>query len=350
LYLQTFMKEQFEPATAQQTATERFEELYRARYGRYKFWAPFLLFGFTTFIATALLSESAIGWIQLETHQRVVFIGAITQGLPLFVIPQVAAAGIGGAYIWIVSDMIARARRLDLSPADILNATLRMAMSAALAVAVVQLAAPALALPLAFAIGAFPLDTVRAMLRRLVSDKLGLGVGIEDDSTDQVFNIDSVDHPTADRLLDADISTIAQLAYADPVQLCMRTGLGFDFVIDIVSQALAWIYLGDRLDDLRPAGLRGAMEIHSFLAQLSDPAQPIYALMTAVLAVVPGLPQDTVNPPRRRKMDAAQFLNACDEIANDPYTQFLVEIWRDGRSTASDVAPNYAALLKPAPA
>lgn len=52
-----------------------------------------------------------------------------------------------------------------------------------------------------------------------------------------MLNLDSIDHPIADRLNGADILTIAQLAYTDPVQLAMRTGLGFDFVLDIVGQA-----------------------------------------------------------------------------------------------------------------
>ena len=55
--------------------------------------------------------------------------------------------------------------------------------------------------------------------------------------------------------------------YADPVQQCMRMGLGFDFVADIVSQALAWNYLGERLDALRLAGLRRAMLINLFFQE-----------------------------------------------------------------------------------
>jgi hypothetical protein len=41
----------------------------------------------------------------------------------------------------------------------------------------------------------------------------------------------------------------------------MRASLSFIFVLDVVSQALAWVYLDQKLNDLRPMGLRGAFEI-----------------------------------------------------------------------------------------
>jgi hypothetical protein len=54
-------------------------------------------------------------------------------------------------------------------------------------------------------------------------------------------------------------------------------------------------------------------------------------------------------------METAQFLNACDEIANDPYTKFLVAIWRDddgddkdaGEDEDEDIIPEYTKLLGP---
>jgi hypothetical protein len=48
----------------------------------------------------------------------------------------------------------------------------------------------------------------------------------------------------------------------------MRSSLSFRFVVDVVSQALAWVYLGEKLDQLRTIGLRGAYEINVFLYDL----------------------------------------------------------------------------------
>jgi hypothetical protein len=343
LYLREFLNETIDK-TAGQTAKTVFADMYDTRYGRVNFILPLIFFIVATYAATFLLAQSAIGWMSFQTAAGLRPIASSGLGTPLIVIPAVAAAGISGAYLWIVADMIDRARRLALTAADVGKATLRMAMSAAVSTALVAIAAPAVALPIAFAAGAFPLETVSAMFRRFASEKLGLGIGIQQDSPSQVLNLDGVDRPTADRLFDADISTIAKLAYADPVQLAMQTGLRFDYVIDIASQALAWVYLGDRLNDLRPAGLRGAIEICYFLKQLTDPAAKVYPLMLQLLAVAPRLPQDVVGPPPvKRQLDMPSFLNACDEIANDPYTEFLMKIWSDG--SPDFIVPDYPAIL-----
>jgi hypothetical protein len=87
-----------------------------------------------------------------------------------------------------------------------------------------------------------------------------------------VIQLSGVDPPTADRLREADVTTIPQLAYCDPVQVSMRTNLGFQFVLDLVGQALAWalawIYFEKELGDLRLLGLRGSVEIRNLLENL----------------------------------------------------------------------------------
>jgi hypothetical protein len=351
LYLKTYFQESY----SEPQAEKRFEALYEDRYGRYKYAFPIVLFVITTFVVMFFLSEAAVTWIDLSIGHRMIVIGKIAGGLPLLVIPPLAAAGISGAYVWIVSDLITRARRLDLAPADILNSTLRLAISAALAVPVSQLFGGVFALPIAFGLGAFPLDAVRVLLRRFVSDKFGSNNSQDDKPTDGVLKLDAVDRPIADKLMDAEISTIAQLAHTDPVQLCIRTGLDFDFVLDIVSQSLASMYLGDRLTRLRACGLRGALEIYYLLVGLSDSGKPRnYALALAILEVAPTLLQDKPISPDGRAIARAEFLGACDQIANDPYTLLVVAFWRaEGSNDANWVIPDYtdkSLLPDPVPA
>ncbi len=318
-------------------ANSEFETIYERRYGRYRFWVPTILFALACGICMFFFSETGTAQLLVLCKGKATALGADPLRACFLVVPPIAAAGIGGAYMWIVADFIFRARRLDFAPADVLNATLRLAMAAALSYALAAMVKDDVGLPLAFAAGAFPLETVRAALRKFATDKLDLGVGIDDQWSDQIIALDSVDHPTADRLLGADVSTIAQLAYIDPVQLSMRTGLNFDFIVDLVSQALAWVYLDDRLDDLRSAGLRGAMEIRYFFEALAGKCGEAQKnLSLALLDVAPALPHDVTKegqPTAYRKMTRAQFLNACDQIANDPNTVFLTEVWQAGHGS-----------------
>lgn len=357
LYLQTFLK--WKPPAAgdnwvfvadsstsddQKNANAEFERLYITRYGRHRFVGPATLFFLVCMICMFLFSEAGLAQILIVSKGVTTPLGNLSCAC-FISLPPVAAAGIGGAYVWIVADFITQTRRLDFAPSDVLNGALRLAIAAALAYAVVGIVKDAVGLPLAFALGAFPLETVRTILRRFATEKLNLGIGVDDQWSDQIINLDSVDHPIADRLLDADITTIAELAYADPVQLAMRTGLSFDFVVDLVSQALAWAYLDDRLDDLRSAGLRGAMEIRYFLQDLSGRTGPArQAMAEALLAIAPGLPKDLTKNGQtiQRQMLRPQFLNACDQIANDPNTIFLTEVWNIGHSGDSEIALNIA--------
>ena len=92
------------------------------------------------------------------------------------------------------------------------------------------------------------------------------------------------------------------------------------YVVDCVSQALAWIYFGmnDKYDDLMGLSLRGAQEIYSLILDASDSVdseKKARALQTILDAAA-----DLKIPP-----DA--FRSSLDQIAEDPYTKFLTNIW-----------------------
>jgi hypothetical protein len=160
------------------------------------------------------------------------------------------------------------------------------------------------------------LQTVATILQRLANKRLGVEMGASA-SKDQVKELSCVDRVIADRLQDADITTVCQLAYCDPVQICMRTSLSFAFVSDIAAQALAWIYIGNKLADLRPLGLRGAVEIRCLCADFKkgSPGEKIIAEATLKKAA------------SIMSLSFEEFQNVATEIAEDPYTVFLAETW-----------------------
>jgi hypothetical protein len=152
-------------------------------------------------------------------------------------------------------------------------------------------------------------------LQRLLTTqlKVELGAGTE---KDQVINLSGVDKNMADRLDEADITTILQLAYCDPVQTCMRTSLSFAVISDISSQSLAWLYFGDNLTNLRKIGLRGACEMR-FLRQDLQAADP---KATALVQ----------SASKSLQISEEEFKNALQEISEDPHTEFLAKTWNFG--------------------
>jgi hypothetical protein len=252
-------------------------------------------------------------------------------------LPLMAVSAIAGAYAFVTWDIISRVTRRNLGSSDMLGAAIRLAIAIPLGYSFGALLKEDLGPFIAFATGAFPLETVQTILQRLAKKQLGLDTNIES-LADRVTQLSGIDETIADRLEDTDITTITQLAYCDPVQLSMRTHLPFAFVSDIVAQALAWIYFEERLKKLRPMGLRGAVEFRSMLEEMPwgktkldmSGAEDLVTLpelsdiertrAEAALALVPA-------GAKAAEMSVAAFLNVAFEIAYDPYTEFLNETW-----------------------
>jgi cation transport regulator ChaC len=317
-YLQFFLKQSSDnPAHA-------FDTMYTYRYGRYRLITPTVILAVVLFFITVLVAETALARIYVVNSGSFATLGTVRQKWPFLFLPGEALAAIVGAYTWIVYALISGAARYDLPPATILSSVLRLVVAAPLGYAIGSIVSTGLAPFVAFAIGAFPLQTVQLILQRLATKNLNIELNTTN-TPDQVTQLDGVDSLTADRLQVVGITTIGQLAYCDPVQLSMGTNLTFDFVVDIVSQALAWLYLGPQLNDLRKIGLRGAMEIRTLTEDMVSPTQgtrePAANALTAAVGIT--------------KTDAAGLKRAFEEIALDPYTGFLADVWLPSAAAAT---------------
>lgn len=304
LYFRMFHRDGAVPA--EDGAVAAFEAIYIKWYGRHFFTAPAVLLAL---VGAVLLA--AIIFTGLKAH-------GFLAGNPLLDLPKTALAGATGAYMWVVNDFISRARRLDFSPSDVQWATLRLAIAIPMGYAfasLVQDSGPFVA----FALGAFPLTTLSNLLRRFANKKLGMDDSAEE-GDDALTKLQGVNKTVAERLANEDLTTISQVACCDPVQIAMRSNLSFSSVVDIMNQALAWVYLGEKLNTIRPLGLRGAVEIRHLLADMAATddskagrkAQAQAAFAQVATAI--GQSQETL---------MVVFL----EIADDPFTDFLDDVW-----------------------
>jgi hypothetical protein len=257
LFLSTFQSADVEIDRAK----AEFKRFYYQWYGRRYLIAPIIIV-----ICAATVSSYGLvdtGLFNLDAFNKIPVDVAEYIHLPL-----IAVAAVSGAYAFVTWNLIWRTARRDISPSDIQGAAIRMLIAIPLGYSFAALLKDDLGPFIAFAAGAFPLKTVETLLQRLSSKQLG--VDNDNASKDQVTELSCIDRTIAERLQDADITTVCQLAYCDPVQICMRTNLGFEFVSDIAAQALAWIYLGDKLAHLRLLGLRGAVEIRWLYTSLKS--------------------------------------------------------------------------------
>jgi hypothetical protein len=305
LYFKAFYASAHVPADGP-SAKREFDRIYDRWYGRRFFLVPGLVY----FLTMALSVVAAVF--------ALVPVGGA------FAAPNATIAAMAGAFMWCVNDQVSRSRRLDFSPSDVMWASLRMVIAVPLGYAFAALVPNAIGPFVAFALGAFPLTTLQIILRRLAAKYLGTE-DTEEQSNDKIICLQGIDTDIVERLRNEDVTTITQLAYCDPVRLTMRSNLTFTFVIDAMSQALAWLYFEDKIAALAPIGLRGAIEFRHFIEHLDSTdqgdaqlkataeAQAAFPTVLRVLALDPA--------------DGAALRTTMREIAADPYTVFLSEVW-----------------------
>jgi hypothetical protein len=218
--------------------------------------------------------------------------------------------------MWVLNDQITRWWYADLSPGDLFWASFRFAIAIPLGYAISQFAAESIGPAIAFLLGAFPTNSLFSILRKLGREKLNLGEGSGNvESELQVLH--GIDARKAERFAEEGITTVSQLAYFDPIRLTIRTNLGYSYIVDCVGQALLWIYTEQDEDKWRKVGLRSAFEIinlwNAFTGNIQadrDKAVAIIRLLASQLTT-----------------DEMAVRNVIEEVAGDPYSEFIYNTW-----------------------
>jgi hypothetical protein len=294
-------------------AHAKLNDFYAQWYGRPLYVPTVLMLFAVSLITNYLVISSALAFYTQDFHD----FSGVTIG-PLGIAAQ------SGAYMWVVNDFTSRARRLDFAPSDVHWGVLRLAIALPLGCFVSQIipdVSPDWRCFMAFGIGAFPLSGLLSIYRRMVLLRLGMKDNIGTDN--DVIKLQGINAGIAERLANEDITTISQLAYCDPIRITMRSSLSFNFIIDCMNQALAWVYLESKLNTIRPFGLRGAVEISHLHDQLNsthpDEKKEAEALLDCVATAI--------------DQKKATLITVFYEIACDPFTEYLSSIWEaPGRS------------------
>jgi hypothetical protein len=214
-------------------------------------------------------------------------------------------AAIAGAYLYVIGIVISGYRTRTLTSSDLWWSSFRLVISAPLGLAIGQLANPTLAAFIGFALGAFPMDAINRILRRILSSKLNISE--EEHDVDYLVRLSGVTPDISATLQGEGIRSTLQLACEDPVSLAIRSGFSFDYVLNLVSQAQAWSYIGETAGKLAPLGLGDARSI-SQLVSLNDTGARQAILDAAATKV---------------EMGSQLLLFNLTNIARDPYTEFL---------------------------
>ena len=266
---------------------EKFDELLRDDFGFGIYVFPMILL---TAIAAIALFAGFYGGLTLA--QAPPGPGSFLLGIS---VDLVTVAAIFGAYTWITSDAITRYYQSALHPSDLYWYALRLVVAVPLGQAIAALtlkgdasivSAASSGPFLAFVISMFSFERISQILSAIANKALGAQAGTPSERNDLVIKLPGVDETTANRLSAEGITTVAQMAAADPVRTSIRTSLPFDFVLGLIDGALLWNYIGGNLDALRNYGFKGVTSIlaYSDAALQKEPSETLHDDYTAAFA------------------------------------------------------------------
>lgn len=204
---------------------QEFKRSFGVAYGRRHYVVPLLLLGFTAGVGLVATAASVQAWMGIP--------------VPWLPFPPIAVGAFLGALGWVIGDQLMRFRAHDFSPADIYACTYRFLIAIPVGYALAATTKDDFGVPLAVLLGAFPTNTLWTISRRIASQRLGLGDS-ELPAASELFQLQGVGRSHAERFEEQGVTTIVELAWADPVDLSVRTNFDLWFVVDCTSQALLW--------------------------------------------------------------------------------------------------------------
>lgn len=271
-YLEQFWERRLDAKPAARTDTRAAEELFDTIYvehnGRRAFIAAVMLLLGVTFFSAMLVVQTGID--TCSAHGCVGGLPQVGRFAPLgdISLPSGSAAAVGGAYLFVVGDLIRRTRWRTLTASDVAWYALRLILAIPIGLAFTAVAAQNVAVLVAFGLGAFPLDSILKQLRRLTDKSIGADEQAQD--SDQLIQLDGVTAAIAMELAAEGIDSIDELVGSDPVLLAVRSGVPFTSVLRFASQAVVRIHFSQQASKLVPLALGNAYLITQLVLDLRD--------------------------------------------------------------------------------
>jgi hypothetical protein len=168
-----------------------------------------------------------------------------------------------------------------------------------------------------FGSGLLPLRSLIEWLTTRTRTLLGIGADTLPGETPNLDRLQGASREVVARLFDEGITSVNHLAYGDPVRIMLVTGLERKVLLDLMDQALLYMYLGDDVAKTRFAGLRGAIEACELFEQLNadDSVERTHGedTLEALAAIL--------------ERDKGAVRNLLRTLSIDAQAQLLHELW-----------------------
>ena len=222
--------------------------------------------------------------------------------------PSVPAilAGCAGAFVWGLYELLRRYRVGDLTPSAVYFTGIRLLVLAGVGPSLSTVLNAEFSWAIAFGLGVIPLNTIADIASEPTRRALKLAPGATANIDPLFLNVQGLTAEMIDRLSEAGIQNVQQLAFTDPLRLLVRTNLDWKVILDLIDQSFLIVFVGNKVEKLRPIGIRGAVEFSAL------PENP-HPIITAIGEILEYKPEEV-----------ELLINA---FLGDPTTSFIGELW-----------------------
>jgi len=210
----------------------------------------------------------------LMTAGAITFLVAHAFGAPLFPKPPLPVLyALLGAVFWSVWVMVRGYARSDLTPSTFYGMAFRYVLALAYGLLAKEVFSEGLGALGAFVATTLPFSEAVKILRSKLATQLKSWTPVE--GYPKLSEIQGLDSSTIERFDEVGIHTTQELAHSDPLDLLLRANFSPKILIDWMDQAFLYNYVGDKLTELRPCGIRGAIELASLQDEPKEARQSI---------------------------------------------------------------------------
>ncbi|KIH83117.1 hypothetical protein [Pseudomonas batumici] len=237
-----------------------FARIYHEQYGLVPFAVPFIILLAVVYAAAALVACNYVTQNCLSTFQ-IACLYDLDHSL--------VVSSLAGAFMFVVSDSVLSIRRKSLNTSDVYWYSLRLFLAIPLALVIANAGrGDGAHIVTAFALGTLPVDSLMKIVRRMGFPQITRQEK-QDGSSDKLLVLEGVTLPVVATLEAEGISSIEQVATADPVLLSIRTGFPFRFTLRLGSQAIVRRHLGENAARLLPVGLADVVPVYLLVQALT---------------------------------------------------------------------------------
>jgi hypothetical protein len=254
-------------------------------------------------------------------------------------IPTSGAFAVAGAFTYAVI-ALGRLRRLeDLAPRNVHAVWIHILIApliASVAGSSLSKIQPFDALT-GFSIGLVPLRTLIEWVTTRTRTVLGIGNDTVPAEAPNLQYLQGASQDVVTRLADEGFTSVSHVAYADPVRIMLVTGLERKLLIDLMDQALLYVYLGDSIQNLRSAGVRGAIEVRELFHLLTEGNAEEKQHAAATLASIA----------KALERDEGAVWNLAQTIHIDAQAELLNRLWATTFDADGNAAADEKRMLAP---